>query len=55
MLAKENIDYIKTHLDEWLSDLSLGRSSPQYEIDLIERIAGGRETEALTRVDAAEF
>ena len=38
MLAKEDIDYIKSHLDEWLSDLSLGKSSPQYEIDLRERM-----------------
>jgi predicted transcriptional regulator len=37
-LAKEDIDYIKRHLGEWLAEQSLGKPPAVYEIELRERM-----------------
>jgi DNA anti-recombination protein RmuC len=37
-LAQQDIDYIKTHLGEWLTELSLGKPPAVYEIELRERM-----------------
>ena len=37
-LAQEDIDFIKTHLGEWLAEQSLGKPPPVYEIELRERM-----------------
>lgn len=37
-LAQEDIDFIKTHLGEWLAEQSLGKPPAVYEIELRERI-----------------
>jgi chromosome segregation ATPase len=37
-LAQEDIDFIKTHLGEWLAEQSLGKPPAVYEIELRERM-----------------
>ena len=37
-LAQEDIQFIKTHLGEWLAELSLGKPPAVYEIELRERM-----------------
>ena len=37
-LAQEDIDFIKTHLGEWLAEQSLGKPPGVYEIELRERM-----------------
>jgi hypothetical protein len=37
-LAQEDIDFIKQHLGEWLTEQSLGRPPVVYEIELRERM-----------------
>ncbi|MEO5342367.1 MAG: hypothetical protein H7842_03325 [Gammaproteobacteria bacterium SHHR-1] len=37
-LAKEDIDYIKHHIGEWLAEASLGKPPVVYEIELRERM-----------------
>jgi DNA anti-recombination protein RmuC len=37
-LAQEDIDFIKSHLGEWLAEQSLGKPPAVYEIELRERI-----------------
>jgi hypothetical protein len=37
-LAKEDIDFIKEHLGEWLVEVSLGKPPAVYEIELRERM-----------------
>jgi septal ring factor EnvC (AmiA/AmiB activator) len=37
-LAREDIDYIKSHLGEWLAEQSLGKPPAVYEIELRERM-----------------
>jgi len=37
-LAKEDIDFIKQHLGEWLAEQSLGKPPAVYEIELRERM-----------------
>lgn len=37
-LAKEDIDYIKAHLSDWLAEQSLGKPPVVYEIELRERM-----------------
>ena len=37
-LAKEDIDFIKSHIGEWLMELSLGKPPAVYEIELRERM-----------------
>ncbi|MEA3642532.1 MAG: hypothetical protein VBE63_21700 [Lamprobacter sp.] len=44
-LAQEDIDFIKTHLGEWLAEQSLGKPPAVYEIELRERMV--RVEEAL--------
>src|SRR6056297_1297477 len=36
-LNKEDIEYIKAHMGEWLAEQSLGRPTAVYEIELRER------------------
>ena len=36
-LEKEDIEYIKAHMSEWLAEQSLGRPPAVYEIELRER------------------
>jgi len=38
VLAQEDIEFIKTHLGEWLAEQSLGRPVAVYEIELRERM-----------------
>ncbi len=38
MLAKEDIEFIKTHISEWIAEQSLGKPPVVYEIELRERI-----------------
>ena len=38
MLAAEDIEYIKTHLADWLAEQSLGKPPMVYEIELRERM-----------------
>jgi hypothetical protein len=44
-LAQEDIEFIKQHLGEWLTEVSLGKPPAVYEIELRERIV--RVEEAL--------
>ncbi len=44
-LAEEDIEFIKTHLGEWLTEQSLGKPPAVYEIELRERMV--RVEEAL--------
>ena len=44
-LAQEDIEFIKQHLGEWLTEVSLGKPPAVYEIELRERMA--RVEEAL--------
>ena len=44
-LAQEDIEYIKQHLGEWLTEVSLGKPPAVYEIELRERMV--RVEEAL--------
>jgi len=44
-LAQEDIEFIKTHLGEWLAEQSLGKPPAVYEIELRERMV--RVEEAL--------
>jgi hypothetical protein len=44
-LAKEDIEFIKEHLGEWLVEVSLGKPPAVYEIELRERMV--RVEEAL--------
>ena len=44
-LAQEDIEFIKQHLGEWLTEVSLGKPSAVYEIELRERMV--RVEEAL--------
>ncbi len=44
-LAKQDIEYIKTHLAEWLAEQSVGKPLAVYEIELRERMV--RVEEAL--------
>ena len=37
-LAQEDIDFIKAHLGEWLTEQSLGKPPVVYEIELRERM-----------------
>jgi hypothetical protein len=37
-LAKEDIEFIKEHLGEWLAEVSLGKPPAVYEIELRERM-----------------
>lgn len=37
-LAQEDIEYIKTHIGEWLAERSLGKPPLVYEIELRERM-----------------
>ena len=37
-LAQEDIDFIKSHLGEWLAEQSLGKPAAVYEIELRERM-----------------
>jgi len=37
-LAQEDIEFIKTHLGEWLAEQSLGKPPAVYEIELRERM-----------------
>jgi len=37
-LAQEDIDFIKTHLGEWVAEQSLGKPPAVYEIELRERM-----------------
>jgi chromosome segregation ATPase len=37
-LAQEDIDFIKTHLGEWLAEQSLGKPPAVYELELRERM-----------------
>jgi uncharacterized membrane protein YccC len=37
-LAQEDIEFIKTHLGEWLAERSLGKPPAVYEIELRERM-----------------
>ena len=37
-LAQEDIEFIKTHLGEWLADQSLAKPPMVYEIELRERM-----------------
>ncbi|MGB5734978.1 MAG: hypothetical protein WBM40_11120 [Thiohalocapsa sp.] len=38
ILQKEDLDYIKDHLGEWLAESSLGKPPAVYEIELRERM-----------------
>ena len=44
-LAQEDIEFIKQHLGEWLTEVSLGKPPAVYEIELRERMV--RVEEAL--------
>ena len=44
-LAQEDIEFIKKHLGEWLTEVSLGKPPAVYEIELRERMV--RVEEAL--------
>ena len=44
-LAQEDIEFIKQHLGEWLTEVSLGKPPAAYEIELRERMV--RVEEAL--------
>ncbi len=44
-LAQEDIEFIKQHLGEWLTEVSLGKPLAVYEIELRERMV--RVEEAL--------
>ena len=44
-LAQEDIEFIKQHLGEWLTEISLGKPTAVYEIELRERMV--RVEEAL--------
>ncbi len=44
-LAQEDIEFIKKHLSEWLTEVSLGKPPAVYEIELRERVV--RVEEAL--------
>ena len=44
-LAQEDIEFIKTHLGDWLAEQSLGKPPAVYEIELRERMV--RVEEAL--------
>ena len=44
-LAQEDIEFIKKHLGEWLTEVSLGKPLAVYEIELRERVV--RVEEAL--------
>ena len=44
-LAQEDIEFIKQHLGEWLTKVSLGKPPAVYEIELRERMV--RVEEAL--------
>jgi tetrahydromethanopterin S-methyltransferase subunit G len=37
-LAQEDIDYIKTHIGDWLAEQSLGKPPAVYELELRERM-----------------
>jgi septation ring formation regulator EzrA len=37
-LAEEDIDYIKTHIGDWLAEQSLGKPPAVYELELRERM-----------------
>ncbi len=45
MLAEEDIEFIKTHISEWIAEQSLGKPPVVYEIELRERMV--RVEEAL--------
>jgi len=45
MLAEEDIEFIKSHISEWLAEQSLGKPPVVYEIELRERMV--RVEEAL--------
>jgi tetrahydromethanopterin S-methyltransferase subunit G len=45
VLAKEDIEFIKTHIGEWMAEQSLGKPPVVYEIELRERMV--RVEEAL--------
>ncbi len=45
MLAEEDIEFIKTHIGEWIAEQSLGKPPVVYEIELRERMV--RVEEAL--------
>ena len=42
-LAQEDIEFIKQHLGEWLTEVSLGKPPAVYEIELRERMVRGEE------------
>ena len=37
-LAQEDIEFIKQHLGEWLTEVSLGKPPAVYETELCERM-----------------
>ena len=43
-LAQEDIEFIKQHLGEWLTEASLGKPPAVYEIELRERMVRVEET-----------
>ncbi len=43
-LQAEDIEFIKTHIAEWLADQSLARPPAVYEVELRERLVRVEET-----------
>ena len=43
-LTPDDIEYIKTHMAEWLAEQSLGRPVAVYEVELRERMVRVEET-----------
>ena len=48
-LAQEDIEFIKQHLGEWLTEVSLGKPPAVYELELYKRVVCGWKKTSNTR------